>query len=483
MSVEVRTFGSCLLESCRMSNNVGQGICVWKEGVEAILQDCIVEKCGKVQSKGAVMVCCGKVSLLRCSIESNRGDGIVMQDENGKAHLDVNSCRIHANGGVGIAMHGGSGHLVDNRVQENAGGSVHRDSIVNGVREPLNFREIHLVRNTFCSTTLFAGGELPPVFVVSTISMKKMLKLVTFDNNTVTTGSMFCLFAVSDFDAGSLTDMKFKGQCCVDIATGLTMDESQSMERILKERDACRVRMQNQPTESQDYSYVHFNKKSLVDAHERAVDERSKPSKKEHIQYTTPGPPPTNKATGASLASLHECSIRDLIPHLGQRARGRVLYGTTCTRPNRLVSLMTILEDSRGEAVKIALYNVTSVNSERWRECFPKGMKIGLKEPFLKRFSDSSIGIRVDSPSDIVYVTPICMRLGCGVARTDSLELKVCSRCRVSKYCSPRCQKMDWNDGHKHSCKPSAAPPQMNPHSVPVEADCVQDSTFLQQER
>jgi hypothetical protein len=102
--------------------------------------------------------------------------------------------------------------------------------------------------------------------------------------------------------------------------------------------------------------------------------------------------------------------------------------------------MMTILEDRCGDAVKIALCNVSWLQSDRWRECFPKGITIGIKEPFLKRFADATVGIRVDDPSDIVYVTPICMRLGCGIAKTENFDLKVCSRCRLAKYCSPRCQ-------------------------------------------
>ncbi len=74
-----------------------------------------------------------------------------------------------------------------------------------------------------------------------------------------------------------------------------------------------------------------------------------------------------------------------------------------------MLSLMTILEDSGGDSVLIALYNLSSVNSERWWECFPKGMQIGIKESFLKRFANATVGIRVDDPSDVVYVTPVCM--------------------------------------------------------------------------
>ena len=148
-------------------------------------------------------------------------------------------------------------------------------------------------------------------------------------------------------------------------------------------------------------------------------------------------------------------SIKDLVPYVGKIANGRVLYGTTCTRPDRLQSLMIILEDKNGDAGMIALYNVSSVLSDSWRWCFPKGMQIGIKEPFLKRCTDSTVGIRVDNPLEIVFVTPICMRLGCGITETNLLKLKICTGNRQSRYCSPECQKLDWKDGHKHQCSPT----------------------------
>jgi hypothetical protein len=81
-----------------------------------------------------------------------------------------------------------------------------------------------------------------------------------------------------------------------------------------------------------------------------------------------------------------------------------VLYGTLCTRPLRVLSLMTILEDDNGDAVMIALYNVPATWSSRWREFFPEGLRLGIKEPFLKRFADGTIGVRVDDPKDVIYL-------------------------------------------------------------------------------
>jgi hypothetical protein len=232
----------------------------------------------------------------------------------------------------------------------------------------------------------------------------------------------------------------------IDICTGLEVFENGDdmgtsfLGKATKERAKQRLRMQKQPPENQDFAAVHFNKESLVAAQGRAIQSTGVLLSNKAFVYTLPGPTPTNRATGAAVSGLKECNLKDLIPHFGERALGRVLYGTTCTPPHRMQGMMTILEDRRGEAVMIALYNVPWLQSDRWRECFPKGITIGIKEPFLKRFADATVGIRVDDPSDIVYVTPICVRLGCGIAQTENFDLKVCSRCRQAKYCSPRCQ-------------------------------------------
>eukprot|EP00961_Rhodomonas_salina_P034135 459065-Rhodomonas_salina.2 len=97
-------------------------------------------------------------------------------------------------------------------------------------------------------------------------------------------------------------------------------------------------------------------------------------------------------------------------------------------------------------------------------------MEIGIKEPFLKLYADGTIGIRVDRPSDIIYVTPICKRRGCGVAQSAQQRLLTCSRCRKVEYCSKACQRAAWCNGHKHACVPPreavmlrVSNPQLNP--------------------
>jgi tetratricopeptide (TPR) repeat protein/uncharacterized membrane protein YgcG/predicted nucleotidyltransferase len=450
MGVEVREFGRCLLKHCTMSDNEYQGIGLYNGGLEAELHDCTIEKCGKINKSGAVMVSSGTVRLRRCSIADNRGDGIVVQDEEGSAHLDLISCRVHRNGGMGIVMYGGSGNIVDNRIQENANLPVGVNcNYSNGII----FRKINFARNTLCSRGIVINAP-----------QKVMRELITFDNNNCLSGDS-AIFQVVPISEDMFSDLKNPEEMSkklesygvssihIDICTGLEMFENGDdmgtsfLGKATREAKQ-RIRMQNQPPENQDFAAVHFNKESLVAAHGRAIQSTDVLLSNNAFVYTLPGPPPTNRAgppptnrvTGAAVSELKECNIKDLIPHLGEIALGRVLYGTTCTPPHRVQGMMTILEDRRGEAVMIALYNVSWLQSDRWRECFPKGITIGIKEPFLKRFADATVGIRVDDPSNVVYVTPICVRLGCGIAQTENFDLKVCSRCRQAKYCSPRCQ-------------------------------------------
>ena len=157
--------------------------------------------------------------------------------------------------------------------------------------------------------------------------------------------------------------------------------------------------------------------------------------------------------SSAPLKELSKICILGLCATLGQRAAGRVLYGTLCTAPCRLRSVQTILSDKAGNAVKLALYNLPSVVSSRWPDCFPEGMELAIKEPVLKQAADGSIMVRVDHPSNVVYVTPVCS--ACWRAACQIRKLSRCVRCRQARYCDRRCQLSHWKAGHKLECRPA----------------------------
>ena len=117
---------------------------------------------------------------------------------------------------------------------------------------------------------------------------------------------------------------------------------------------------------------------------------------------------------------------------------------------------MTVIEDEHGSACQLALYNLKCIETEGWRKCFPEGMRLGIKEPYLKRYANGGCGIRVDFPSDLQYVTRVCTWIGCGMAEPTPGAFKKCQRCPAC-YCSRSCQIADWKFGnHKRVCESSS---------------------------
>ena len=45
-------------------------------------------------------------------------------------------------------------------------------------------------------------------------------------------------------------------------------------------------------------------------------------------------------------------------------------------------------------------------------------------------------------------------------------DLKKCSRCKILRYCSPKCQELSWKGIHKHECKLYAS---LQPQVLPTE--------------
>jgi len=45
-----------------------------------------------------------------------------------------------------------------------------------------------------------------------------------------------------------------------------------------------------------------------------------------------------------------------------------------------------------------------------------------------------------------------CFFADCTTYLTNAAEFKHCGQCRIARYCSPECQKLDWRSIHKESC-------------------------------
>jgi len=46
----------------------------------------------------------------------------------------------------------------------------------------------------------------------------------------------------------------------------------------------------------------------------------------------------------------------------------------------------------------------------------------------------------------------LCSRKKCDRRENSENQFEICSRCRIARYCSKKCQKKDWKK-HKRSCK------------------------------
>jgi hypothetical protein len=63
-----------------------------------------------------------------------------------------------------------------------------------------------------------------------------------------------------------------------------------------------------------------------------------------------------------------------------------------------------------------------------------------------------------------------CHRCGTSAVQAPT-GLKFCARCKTVRYCSRLCQTADWQEGHKRTCIPAAAPAPA-PAPTPAPAGC-----------
>ncbi|KAH7281114.1 hypothetical protein KP509_36G030900 [Ceratopteris richardii] len=107
-----------------------------------------------------------------------------------------------------------------------------------------------------------------------------------------------------------------------------------------------------------------------------------------------------------ALEGLHRISIRDLV--VGHRHRGQVLYGSLCVQPLIILAVHTILEDDKGDAIRLCVYNATgdAISEQHLEFVFSKGVKVAIKEPYFTVDEDGTLAIRVDNPSDVVRNPP-----------------------------------------------------------------------------
>ncbi|KAL1851368.1 hypothetical protein Daus18300_012549 [Diaporthe australafricana] len=107
------------------------------------------------------------------------------------------------------------------------------------------------------------------------------------------------------------------------------------------------------------------------------------------------------------LSSLEKMSLRDLSP--GTHHGGRVLIAKTFCEPAKTLcepvwwaSIANAIEDENGDADLVAIYHIP--RSVSIGKVLSKGAIIAVKEPYYKFTTNAGPHIRIDHPSDLVFL-------------------------------------------------------------------------------
>ena len=71
-----------------------------------------------------------------------------------------------------------------------------------------------------------------------------------------------------------------------------------------------------------------------------------------------------------------------------------------------------------------------------------------------KRMKKSHTHICKDISRSLQFLGLSAVCYCCGSSSTsEGVQLKLCRKCKVAKYCSPECQKLDWDRNHRTTCR------------------------------
>jgi hypothetical protein len=94
--------------------------------------------------------------------------------------------------------------------------------------------------------------------------------------------------------------------------------------------------------------------------------------------------------------------IKDLL--LESHHRENYIMVRSITPPDRMTAVMAIVEDENGDVIMLQLYYQEEENARPAEDLLGEGTVLILKEPYLKLMSDGDYGLRIDHPSDLIYV-------------------------------------------------------------------------------
>jgi hypothetical protein len=112
--------------------------------------------------------------------------------------------------------------------------------------------------------------------------------------------------------------------------------------------------------------------------------------------------PPAYSPCFRSNLDLHKVMIKDLL--LETHHRERYIMLKSITPPDRMTAVMAIVEDENSDAVMLQLYYQEVESARPAHDILGEGTIVIVKEPYLKLMADGDYGLRIDHPSDLIYV-------------------------------------------------------------------------------
>lgn len=100
------------------------------------------------------------------------------------------------------------------------------------------------------------------------------------------------------------------------------------------------------------------------------------------------------------LMSLAEMKV-------GKTHRKHVLEGRLCGKSLKVTSVVNVLEEDSGLATKLILTNALPVRASmaQAQNCYPEGSRVAVRDPYLTRFPDGVVGVLVERPNDIAFLS------------------------------------------------------------------------------
>lgn len=121
-----------------------------------------------------------------------------------------------------------------------------------------------------------------------------------------------------------------------------------------------------------------------------------------HTNIRTAFIPPSYGPCVRSVVDLQKVMINDLL--LETHHREKYILVRSITPPDRMTAVMAIVEDENGDAIMLQVYYQEEETIRPAEDILGEGTILIIKEPYLKLMSDGDYGLRIDHPSDLVYL-------------------------------------------------------------------------------